>query len=117
MMSDKAHAGLRVTSQLVATPGMRRVKHRSAHGLEFAHYENRVRNPRQGKLKKKVGPGAGIEFASHLKRRCNPASREPQSLMLPLHHPGHDFCGEEADFRRCLISLSVPVKLCPGPIS
>ena len=57
--------------------------------LMFTHLGPQVRNPRLGNLEvririseygsKEMGPGAGIE----------PTSEEPQSPMLPLHHPGH----------------------------
>ena len=58
----------------------------------------RINNDRN----KEMGPGAGIE----------PTSEEPQSPMLPLHHPGHGlFPSRERNHAEwiCLISLFMEI--------
>ena len=85
----------RFASWIVVTQGQQWMELRNLLQLKLTHCNEKVRNPqlrkKSGIKLKEMGPEAGIEFASCLELRQNPAARDPQSPRLPLPHSGHDF--------------------------
>ena len=109
MIIDKVpiHSQDQRACELMVTSSGKRVDHRSLLQLS-SHTIRDGQGARGGKISKRNffinyltqvslvkgkirGPEAGIEFASCLGLRQNPAAEDPQSSMLPLHHSGHSY--------------------------